>query len=373
MKKVGILTFHRSENYGSVLQAYALSKKINDILGENSCEIIDYSNKNQRELYAIFLKSNSVKNIIKNVRAALNYSQLKRRKDSFTHFIENILPISKEKYNSEEDLRNNTATYSAIICGSDQIWNPLSLDFSISFFGVDFDCPKSAYAPSIRNADINDFKEYKGQITAALEQFNYISLREKQNISVFQQLTSKSIECVCDPTLLLSKNEFDKICVNTKLPEDYIFYYSIDYNSQSVEMVKSISKKLNKPVLIIFSTNKTYNVYFKGFKLVKNNAPGDFINLVKNASLVLSTSFHGVAFSVIYRKNFFALKTNNYTDARIYDLLNEINLTDRYIDYNDYMKTDFDKSINYNENAISELVENSTNFLIRCLNDNQNL
>ena len=169
--------------------------------------------------------------------------------------------------------------------------------------------------------------------------------------------------------LLLEAKDFDEICTDNKLDKDYIFYYSIDYNEQSVEMVKHISEKLNKPVYIIFSTNKTYSVYFKGFKLAKNNAPGDFINLIKNASLILSTSFHGVALSVIYRKPFFALRTRDYTDARINDLLTEIELKNRYIDYGDFKELDYSAPVNYNEEAIKGLRDYSLNYLKECLND----
>lgn len=367
-KNVGILTFHSSENYGSVLQAYALSKKINDTKGF-CCEIIDYSNKNQRALYAIFLKNNSPKNIVKNVRALLNFAQLKRRKNNFNYFINSVLPLSQEKYYCDEDLKNNNANYDLVVCGSDQIWNPRSLDFSLGFFGVDFPCKKAAYAPSIRNSVVRDFEPCKEQVKTALQDFNYISVREGQSVPVFEKLTDKKVYCVCDPTLLLQKSDYDLICTNNKLPDNYIFYYSIDYNPQSVEMVKEISKKLDKPVIIIFSTNKTYSVYFKGFHLAKNNAPGDFVNLVKNASLVLSTSFHGVAFSVVYRKNFFALKTNGYTDSRIDNLLKNLNLSDRYIEHKKYDRNILTNPVAYDENAINDYIDYSVQYLNRCLND----
>lgn len=369
MKKIGIMTFHRSENYGSVLQAYALAKAVDKISGDNTAQIIDYSNPHQRELYSIFLKNNSLKNIVKNIRAALNYSQLKRRKNNFNHFINDVLPVSKEKYYNSNDLKKHKENYDKIICGSDQIWNPQSVDFSMSFFAVDFDCKKYAYAPSIRNAQAKDFENYSEEVSKSLDDFERLSLREKESIPVLQQLTNKKIECVCDPTLLLNRDDFDEICSDNKISGDYIFYYSIDYNAESVEMVKYIADKLNMPVYIIFSTNKTYNVYFKGFHLSKANAPGDFISLVKNAKLVLSTSFHGAAFSVIYRKNFFALKANGYKDYRIADILHEIGLQSRYIDIDDMKKINLEEDVEYDENAIKKMREKSINYLEECLND----
>ncbi|MCR5207724.1 MAG: polysaccharide pyruvyl transferase family protein [Eubacterium sp.] len=365
--KIGILTFHRSENYGSVLQAYSLCRAL-ETLGKNEIEIIDYSNEHQRELYSVFVKNNSVKNAVKNARSLLNISQLRRRKAAFGEFI-NSLPLSSERFNNDAELRSHKSEYDLIICGSDQIWNPQSVDFSLSFFGVDFNCKKAAYAPSIRNARTEDFSPYAEEIKKAIKDFKRVSLREKNSIPVFQPYCDAEIECVCDPTLLLDAGDFDEIRTDNSLPDDYIFYYSIDYNARSVEMVRHISKALGKPVCVIFSGNKTYNVFFKGFKLAENNAPGDFINLIKNASLVLSTSFHGVALSVIYRKPFFALKTRDYTDARINDLLNEIGLDDRYIDFNGYKELDFSAPVNYDGDKIRELRENSLGYLKRCLYD----
>ncbi len=365
--KIGILTFHKSENYGSAFQAYALCRALNIINSENSIEIIDYQNEAQRELYRTFRPFNSPKNTAKNIRSLLNISQLNRRSAAFQDF-QRLLPLSKKSYNSDSELSEAYKDYDLLICGSDQIWNPQSLDFSMAYFGVGFKCKKVSYAPSIRDAGIESFEPYREDVSDALAEFKRVSLREKSSIPVLKELCSKRIRTVCDPTLLLTYEEYDKICSQNKPKGKYIFYYSIDYNEQSVEMVKRISEKLNLPVYIIFSSNKTYSVYFKGFKLVKKNAPGDFISLIKNASLVLSTSFHGVAFSVIYRKPFFALKTRGYTDARINCLLEQINLEDRYIDYGDYMNSDFGEPVNYSEEAIEKLKNDSLDYLKECLN-----
>ncbi len=367
--RIGILTFHRSENYGSVLQAYSLCRALNKLNPENEIEIIDYSNEHQRELYSVFLRNNSPKNIAKNARSLLNISQLSKRSSGFDDFI-NLLPLSSEKFESDGELKNHKSEYDLVICGSDQIWNPQSVDFSLSFFGVDFSCRKVSYAPSIRNASKKDFSPYKEEIKRALAEFSHISLREKETIPVLQNYCDKEIKSVCDPTLLLNAEDFDLICSKNKPPKkDYIFYYSIDYNEESVEMVKHISASLKMPVYIIFSTNKTYSVYFKGFKLSADNAPGDFINLIKNASLVLSTSFHGVALSVIYRKNFFALRTRDYTDARINDLLEKIGLEGRYLDYYSYKDKDFNIPVVYSNSSIEALRNNSLNYLKECISD----
>lgn len=127
MDKIGILTFHRSENYGSVLQAWALCQQINTLPGCQA-ELIDYSNRAQQDLYALFLPPKSVKNIAKNLRACLLLPYLLRRKAAFRDFI-GALPKSAPMQ-TEADFAAHRADYRAVVCGSDQIWNPGSLDFS---------------------------------------------------------------------------------------------------------------------------------------------------------------------------------------------------------------------------------------------------
>ena len=156
MDKIGILTFHRSENYGSVLQAWALCQQINT-LPDCQAELIDYSNRAQQDLYALFLPPKSVKNIAKNLRACLLLPYLLRRKAAFRDFI-GSLPKSAPMQ-TEADFAAHRADYRAVVCGSDQIWNPGSLDFSTHFFAPDFAAQKISYAPSLRSATAAEFAD----------------------------------------------------------------------------------------------------------------------------------------------------------------------------------------------------------------------
>lgn len=129
-----------------------------------------------------------------------------------------------------------------------------------------------------------------------------------------------------DPTLLLSTNDYDKIAMQSlKLPQQYIFYYSPSYFPKINSLVKKVSKKYNLPV-IAFNT-KTFFVkgmQLQGFKLPDIENPAAYLELIKNASIIFTTSFHGTVFSSIYQKSFWTIKNGGMfgDDDRVKLLLN---------------------------------------------------
>ena len=374
MKKVGIITFHRAENYGSALQAYALKTVINSFTGYK-CECVDFQPPHQNDLYDIFLKPSGPKNIIKNLRAACFYSVLKRRKEGFRLFQKKYLDVGEIPLTEQDNMRECLKEYNTLVFGSDQIWNPVSVDFSMEYLGDSFDGNKISYAPSTKNAVEKDFKDLE-KVKSLLEQFSSLSVREESGKKLIQHIVpDKDVTIVSDPTLLLEKKQFDNICSERFIARDYIFFYSINYGKEAINMAKYISQKTKMPVYMMFSTNKTYGAVVKGIKLFKKNtSPEDFLSAVKNAHLVLSNSFHGTAFSVIYRKPFYSLRVHKndgslYEDARIVTLLNKIGLDDRYITFDKIRNSDLTKydKIEYNEEKIIQYRQYSLDYLKNAL------
>lgn len=370
--KVGILTFHNSDNYGSVLQAYALTSFINN-LGEVNCEIINFIPPNQEELYAIYLPVTSLKNIIKNMRALLFSKLLKKRKEAFHNFRESRLFINSHKIYDPDELIKYLNKFDCIICGSDQIWNPLSSDFSTLYFLPGYMGKKIAYAPSFGNCCADDFKEKADFVCQCLEKFDALSVRELAGKKVIADLKVKKSVCrVLDPTFLLKSIDWDDLLEKcTPEKESYIFFYSIDFNPEAIKMVRFIARQMNMPVKIMFTTNKTYRALANGFKLIDNTAPEAFINTIKNADIVLSSSFHGTAFSVIYRKNFYALECFKngklYKDERLHTLLSEFRIPERIINQYNYKKIDWKHipSVNYCNDLIEKQRNNSISYIVK--------
>lgn len=329
MDKIGILTFHRSENYGSVLQAWALCQQINTLPGRQA-ELIDYSNRAQQDLYALFLPPKSVKNIVKNLRACLLLPYLLRRKAAFRDFI-GALPKSAPMQ-TEADFAAHRADYRAVVCGSDQIWNPGSLDFSTHFFAPDFAAQKISYAPSLRSATATAFADI--DLKGLLADFAAVSVREQESVAVIEQLTGRTPKVALDPTLLPAAQDFAPI-LGTAPQGDYLFFYSIDYPPEVCRTVRQTARRLHLPVYILFTGNKTYRALPYGFRLARHQTPGDFLALVKGAKLVLSTSFHGTVFALRFDTPFYALKAKRgaayYTDPRIATLLQTAGVAERYL------------------------------------------
>lgn len=370
MNKVGILTFHASHNYGSVLQAYALQSVIKSNC-ECDCEIINFITDRQKEMYSIFYNINSVKDILRNIRVRLyKYKVRKERFENFDKFINNKLPLSEKVYKNLEELREDINKYNTLVCGSDQIWNLTIKDFDYSYFlPFEGDFKKISYAPSCGGDDIfNNILENQ-EVKNYINDFSNLSVRENIAKDMLKQVTDKDIEVVLDPTLLVKKEEWDKLCSSKTIEEDYIFFYSIDYNDDVVKMVKEISERLKLPVYILFNTSAGYKKSLINFKFAKDESPEDFISLVKNAKLVLSNSFHGTVFSIIYRKAFYILRgtydNKVNTDDRLTTLLKKFNIKDREININTLRDKTISCNIDYSENEkyINCEIEKSINYL----------
>lgn len=371
MKNIGIITFHRSHNYGSVLQSYALQTIVNKKFPDYNCDIIDFIPPNWDAMYAIFKKNNSVKNIIKNIFKLFTYKSKYDRNKQFEKFINTKLNLTKNKYYSQYELEKISQKYDVLICGSDQIWNCNCPDFDYSYYlSFASNIRKISYAPSLGPG--NSFTKNKQKISEYLNDFYAISVRESKGKKEIQKLTDKTVYKVLDPTLLLEAKNWDSIVDNKIINREYIFFYSIGYSKYDINIAKEFSKKFNLPVITLFTLGN--KILFSGFEISKKQAPKDFINLIKNAKLVLSSSFHGTAFSIIYRKPFYSIRKvcngEIKEDDRIMTILEEFKLTDRQVNINsiNLIKDPFTLDYSKSEKYINEARKRSIDFLLNNIN-----
>lgn len=372
MKNIGIITFHRSHNYGSVLQAYALQTSINKNVVNHYSEIIDFISPNSSEVYAIFKKKNSMKNIIKNMLSIYTYRSRYIRYKEFERFINTRLNLTKNKYFSISDLKEISKKYDILICGSDQIWNTNCKDFDYSYY-LPFakSIKKISYAPSLGPGKQFKSNEAKEKIKDYLSDFYAISVRENGGEKTIQELTDKKVYRVLDPTLLLEAKDWDIISCNRRINKEYIFFYSIGYKKDDISIAKQFSKKFGLPVVTLFTVGN--RIIFSGFEIPKNSAPEDFISLIKNAKLILSSSFHGSVFSIIYRKPFYSIRGVNdgkvQEDDRIKTLLEEFKLTDRQVDINSVNSIEDPYTIDYTESEkyINKARKESVDYLLNAI------
>ena len=304
-QKVGVLTFHRAENYGSVLQAYALQKYLTDKLGIEN-ELIDYIPSGQEEFYKLFVPITNIRNLIGNILKLSIANKYKKRKDAFQGFLNSNLAISKDKYSAFNKNSLLSNQYSLIINGSDQIWNTECADFSWDYLLEDVHgLKKISYAASMGGGKISDYDRYK----KCLEEYTSISVREQYASDVINQMfnNEKKIEVSLDPTLLLDKEDYNKIAAPRKIQGDYIFLYSVYHDDKLLHTIRRMKKKWGMPIITLISRNNSYKVLLNGIKLANEEGPEDFLGYIRYAKFVLTNSFHGSVFSMIYGKEFYYL------------------------------------------------------------------
>lgn len=353
MKKVGILTYHSSDNYGSVLQAYALCKYLS---GFYDAEIIDYRKSEVKNLYKIFKPMNSKFNIITNFYNALYYKRLNKQKEGFEAFRQSFLNLSSREFNTKEELDKCVNEYDALVCGSDQVWNFDILDFDTSYL-LDFPIfsgKKIAYAASMGPKKKN--KEQVAEYKALFEDFDRISVREDSAEEVLSAVLEKPIETVIDPVFLLSKEEWTKLLESANVPErkdDYVFCYFPGGVSKSLDKFsRDLAKKMKcKRVLVV----SEWRNLFRSGKKMYDCMPAEFISMIKNAKAVCTSSFHGTAFSIIMDTPLYVEMGGESADARILNILHMANKTDCIINEN-YDKFDLAETL-------KDIVDKSKNFL----------
>lgn len=351
MKKVGIITFHRALNYGSVMQAYALQAKIKELYPDDSVETIDYYPPNIDKIRGIFVPVKSVRNIARNLTALLYYPAFSRRKKSFDRFLDKYVKVSEAKYCAEDNMKDLDEKYDILVAGSDQIWNNNTRDFSLKYFFPDArEARLVSYAPSVGNGV---FEKGKNEdVFEALNRFSHISVREQSGADkIGKFLDRNDVPVVIDPTVLVSKDKYETFASKNISHKKYIFMYSIKMQERFLNAVKEISRKTGLPVVTMFSGHSSFRVFNYGIEISKHSAPEDFPALIRDAEFVLTDSFHGTAFSVIYKKQFYAFvsEDKNVRDARIDTLLTKIGLEDRMLFFENYKKENYINDIDYSE------------------------
>ncbi len=320
---IGIMTFHRADNYGAVLQAYALQEAIiaqsNDL-----CEIIDYQCDIIEKRYALFPHlSGTAKQKIKQIGAFLYFFGRRcKAKQVYKKFRRKYLLVSQKKYN-KFDIEQANNIYQTVITGSDQVWNLMLTKNDDAYFLSWVKGKRCAYAASFGFAVIPERYQYD-KWDEVVNSYKILSVREL-SIPVRENNSKKMIN-VLDPTLLWRQDFWDKIRSHKYDSQGgkYILLYIIASGRSACEYAQKLSKEKGLPVYYINqSTHKE-----KGFKNLYNVSVEDFIDLIANADTVITTSYHGLCFSVLYQRNFkigMATVKDNF-NIRIETLLGHLGL-----------------------------------------------
>lgn len=364
---IGIITYHRAENYGSALQAYALNKYIRNLNSEFKVETIDYYSDIQKGMYKIFQPNNSLMNFVRNIHSLIYYKPLVNKKKKFDNFINKYIPLSINIGSDTNQLVEYSKKYNICICGSDQIWNLHCADQDENYF-LSFvsNSTKVSYAPSL---GLNSFSDEENNIFKKhLRDFKYISVREKSGANYLQNILNRTIETVADPVFLLTKEEWSEISKKT-ITEKYILCYFIGDSKGLREFAKKVQKETGYKAIVILKNLRDIKYSFSPYFDV---GPLEFLGLIQNAEFIITTSFHAVAFSILFNKKFWVFTGNKYSpNDRIYNICEITSLRNRILTSENCLKCNINESINYNivNEKIKEYRTNSIKYINKVINN----
>lgn len=365
MKKVGIVSCYFKNNYGSMLQAYATKKILdnNNIPNEtiNIDNNIDFK-KGKRKYYASqlfnfkFIKSKFgmiklkldkkiVKDLGKNI--SIRDSKYKEFRKEFN------LSISCPDYKSLSEMAD--AKYSDVIVGSDQLWLPVNVvsDY-YTLNWVSDNINKISYATSFGISKIPD--KYADEYKKFLSRINYLSVREESGKKICDEYGISS-KVVCDPTILLTKEEWEQESVQERIiPDKYILCYFLGSNIEHRKFAEKLKEKTGYKIVSLNHADE-YVKYSDIFADITpyDIGPREWINLIKNAEYVCTDSFHGTVFSLLFNKTFFDFRRYSEsnkmsTNSRIDSLLDLAGVDkNRILTGNEDVDTVIKYKINYNK------------------------
>lgn len=344
MKKIGIITILKCNNFGAELQAFATQKKLQQ-MGYDS-EIIDYLyykhpdfsfTKQAKTVWKRSLKTECIEyikyQILGKILSKLGPIFVKKQRildKKFKEFHINNTKLSKT-YHSIEELYARKMDYDVFIVGSDQVWNP-GTGANLSPYFLTFspvEAKKVAYASSFGVANIPD--TLKQTYTEWINNIDYLSVREDAGVHIIEQLTGRESMVVLDPTLLLRKEEWIRLFGNPNQEKGYVLIYETCRSAKLLQMAYYYAQKHQVPIYRI-QTRAILNKKDEGVVNLEDCGPEDFVRLIANAGLVLTGSFHGTAFSVNMGVPFYSvLLRERNNNSRITSLLHKLDLEDRII------------------------------------------
>lgn len=373
-------------NYGTSLQGYAMLKKIQQ-LGYQS-EVINY-----KKCLTLSQKLHFIINAIRSGEAKTLYARLvnKRILQKYPQYAEGIklrteavnkykekklIPLFHE-YVGYDALHEGSKNYSAVIVGSDQVWTPMSLPnkfFNLLF--VDDSVPKIAYASSFGVSEIPQFqKKATGEY---LDRFTYIGVREQRGKEIVDSLSHQTAQVVADPTLLLSREEWEAEISDSPIneTEPYIFCYFLGTNQKARKAVNELKAKTGLKIITIRHMDEYVPEDEKfGDEAPYYVDPNDFVKYISKATYVCTDSFHCSVFSIIFHRQFmtfyrFANTSKTGRNSRIDSLFNVLGINKKHIYNGEDIQKNINEPINWQEvdRNLSQLRNESIEFLNKALN-----
>lgn len=352
--KVKTITCHHAINHGAMLQAYALATRLR-MMGHDA-EIIDYQ---PHYMQGVSLSQSSPRYD----RYGLGWayvlaklpSRLKtmKRERVFDDFLCNYLPVTTAHYDNIDQLRQMPPEADVYIAGSDQIWNTTFPNGTDPAYYLDFGSKKTrriSYAASFAITSISNNK--REWVKEHLHNFDAISVRESSAITLLHNLGHEGTQVV-DPVFLLDEKQWLAMADETAVDEDFVLIYDFLNSPDIANVAKRISRLYGCKIYSIGPWPLDY-----ANRNFRYSGPRTFITLASKARCVVSNSFHGSAFSIIFRRPFFVVERGDGLNTRMHDLLSHYNIPDRIVTT---QATDAQLIADIDYDAVSDIVKDDIN------------
>lgn len=386
-RKVGAVIIMRPNhnNYGTALQGFATIQVLRNL--GYPFRIIRYNKKGDflRKLKNLpgllrtgalseYLRRRKKRQIMKTNESYAK--QIKTRTDAVNVFKNTHFEPYCDYYDSYEDLKKGANNYDVIFVGSDQVWGPLSLYSGFyNLLFVDKSIPHFSYASSFGKGVIFDWQRKK--TAEYLNRLNRIGVREIRGQEIVKELTGRNAEVVADPTMLLSRNDWEDVISksNKQIEEPYILSYVLGHNETTRKTITELGRNLNLKVVSFphMDNYEPFDCQFGDVQLFDADCL-DFVNLIKNADYVCTDSFHCAVFSIIFHKKFLSFYRHSQSDkmssnSRIDSLLSIFGLKERLFKPDSNAEDVIAGEIDYErvDQILNDLRDKSVGFFKSCL------
>lgn len=317
-KKALIITFQCCPNYGAMLQAYALQEYLKTL--SLDVEILDYRPKSLTKQY-VYINTYSIASIIMSIWSLASYY---RKRQAFKRF-EQYLNLTSKTYYSKNNIDLQYIDYCFL--GSDQIWNPeITSGFDPVYFGnvnLSTSSKVIAYAASIGKKSFTS--EEVGKFKTLITKIHRIAMREDEAQDLVLRTTGVKTLVVVDPTILAGVECFSKFISKVKY-SNYVFVYRLGSDSRTIEVAYDVANRKGLKVIEISGLRK--GISNPKHKVIYDAGVEDFLSFLFYADYVVTDSFHGTVFSVLFHKQFITIP-HKTRGGRMKSLLSKINLLER--------------------------------------------
>ena len=383
--KAILVTLFRGANYGTVLQAFAMKNLVKksgydpNVLWYKSSSLVKGRDLRIKKILGSLLKLLLHPRLVKKTAGSERELASKvispKTVDMFNSFCEENLGVLKMTYSEMKHFARSDDVKFAV-CGSDQIWNSTLLYLDPAYF-LRFVPEKKriSYAPSLGRGYIPDYNRKK--LLKYISGIPHVSVREQSGKELIEKELNRECKVVLDPTLVLSKQEWQDVLSDAKIPEkpvleDYILLYFLDEPTDAViGQIKKYSEENKVRIVSMLHSFEVYNGLGDILCLVPT--PFEFVRLIEKARAVFTDSFHGVAFSVNMNSTFFSFERQYGVSAdqstRITGLLQKLGIEERYIGKDKYFENFDDIDYGTVNESLEKERENSMKYLTCSITD----